>query len=139
MEKHMNQTQDIILSRSDAEALGRLLAERRHASDSENEAAERLYDKLASATIVERVGLPPDHAAMHSTVTYVESASGRQRAVTLALPAEADPATGRISVFSPVGRALLGQRVGDLVGVRLPAGQRLSLQITAIRSGASVE
>ena len=36
--------------------------------------------------------------------------------------AEADPAAGRISNASPVGRALIGRRVGDTVAVKTPRG-----------------
>lgn len=46
-------------------------------------------------------------------------------------PKEADPANGRISHESPIGRALMGRRVGDLVVVDIPAGQ-LKLRILAI-------
>jgi len=38
--------------------------------------------------------------------------------------AEADPASGKISNVSPVGRALIGRRVGDIVTVVTPGGDR---------------
>jgi transcription elongation factor GreA len=37
-------------------------------------------------------------------------------------PAEADPKQGKISHESPLGKALLGKRVGDLVQIQAPAG-----------------
>jgi len=40
-------------------------------------------------------------------------------------PHEANAVEGRISIVSPVGKALLGHRVGDQIGVPLPAGDRL--------------
>jgi transcription elongation factor GreA len=46
--------------------------------------------------------------------------------------AEADPRQGRISNESPLGRALLGKRVGDSVTVSAPAGT-LMFQVVAIR------
>jgi transcription elongation factor GreA len=45
---------------------------------------------------------------------------------------ESDPATGRISVESPVGRALVGKRKGDKVTVSVPAGT-LTLTIKAVK------
>ncbi len=45
--------------------------------------------------------------------------------------AEADPKQGRISNESPLGKALLGRRVGDEVKVNAPAGT-LSFRVTAI-------
>jgi transcription elongation factor GreA len=52
----------------------------------------------------------------------VEDADGEVLIYHLVGPAEADPGTGRISVESPVGRALVGRRAGDRVSVVVPAG-----------------
>jgi transcription elongation factor GreA len=46
-------------------------------------------------------------------------------------PKEANPTSGRISHESPIGRALLGRRVGDLVVIEIPAGE-LRVKITKI-------
>ena len=48
---------------------------------------------------------------------------------------ESDPKAMRISVQSPIGRALLGKRVGDYVEIQLPKG-RVGLEITSLRYGA---
>ena len=47
---------------------------------------------------------------------------------------ETDGARGRISWRSPIGRALLGKRAGDIVSVKRPAGD-LELTIVTIRYG----
>jgi transcription elongation factor GreA len=49
---------------------------------------------------------------------------GEREAFQLVHPHEANAADGRISIVSPVGKALLGHRVGDEVVVPLPAGDR---------------
>jgi len=64
----------------------------------------------------------------HVTVVH---ADGREEHYTIVGPAEADPRDGRISNESPVGRALLGKRVGDRVQVNVPKGV-LRLTVTAI-------
>jgi transcription elongation factor GreA len=64
-------------------------------------------------------------------VTIVEE-GGEPETYHLVGSAEADPRQGRISNQSPLGRALLGKRVGDTVTVSAPAGV-LSFQIIAIR------
>lgn len=46
-------------------------------------------------------------------------------------PAEADPTKGKISHESPLGKALLGKRVGDMVQIQAPAGQ-FAFEIVAI-------
>lgn len=54
--------------------------------------------------------------------TVVVTANGGRREYTIVGSAEADPGTGRISNESPVGKALIGRRVGDTVQVMAPKG-----------------
>jgi transcription elongation factor GreA len=49
-------------------------------------------------------------------------ASGAERLFTLVAESEADIKTGKISVSSPIGKGLLGKRVGDMAEVATPAG-----------------
>jgi transcription elongation factor GreA len=56
-----------------------------------------------------------------STVSVVDSAHKTQKFTIVGAP-EADPKSGKISNESPVGRALLGKRVGDEVQVSAPKG-----------------
>src|ERR1035437_2056290 len=60
----------------------------------------------------------------------VEDEFGTQK-LTLVGPTEADVAGGRISQESPVGKALLGHKVGESVSVKSPGGDRL-VKIIAI-------
>jgi transcription elongation factor GreA len=62
-----------------------------------------------------------DAIAMGSSVTV--EADGEQVTYVLVSPSEVDPGSGRISVASPVGRALLGHGPGDEVIVRTPQGE----------------
>lgn len=69
-----------------------------------------------------------DHAQLGSTVV-VESADGKKSTFTIVGSAEAKPAEGRISNESPVGRALIGKRVGAKIEVMVPAGvQRFKIK-----------
>jgi transcription elongation factor GreA len=54
------------------------------------------------------------------------------QAFTIVGPAEVDVTSGRISMESPVGKALLGRRIGDKVAVQSPGGMR-ELKVTALR------
>ncbi|GAG34310.1 unnamed protein product, partial [marine sediment metagenome] len=65
-----------------------------------------------------------------STVT-VANQDGQQEQYTIVGSAEANPAEGRISNESPVGRALLNKRVGNEVKANVPAGT-FHFTITAI-------
>ncbi|MCG3142267.1 MAG: Transcription elongation factor GreA [Anaerolineae bacterium] len=62
--------------------------------------------------------------ALGSTVIVVEKGSKEQEEYQIVGPAEADPAKGRISNESPVGRALMGKKKGDPIVVTTPAGER---------------
>ena len=54
--------------------------------------------------------------------TVIVEADGRRREYTIVGSAEVDPGAGRISNESPVGKALIGRRVGDTVQVVTPKG-----------------
>src|SRR5512142_343167 len=73
-----------------------------------------------------------DTVGIGSYVTVVERGRREEEMYQIVGSAEADPAKGRISNESPVGRALLGKRDGDEVQVRIPDGVRY-LKITEIR------
>jgi len=73
-----------------------------------------------------------DSVGLGSYVTVVERGGGDDEMYQIVGSAEADPTRGRISNESPVGRALLGKRVGAEVQVKIPDGVR-HLKITEIR------
>lgn len=75
-------------------------------------------------------------ASMNTAVDYVELPAGLRRTVVLVHPAGADAGIGRVSVLSPVGRALLGCAPGDHAEVRLPSGQPLRLFVADVRPEA---
>jgi transcription elongation factor GreA len=77
---------------------------------------------LRAATVIETpAGKDADRVTLGSTVT-VEDDTGGQMTFVVVGSAEADPAQGRISNVSPVGRALLGRSAGDDVVVVTPRG-----------------
>ena len=79
------------------------------------------------------IQFPASHLEVHlgSTVSFTEPTAGHEKTFTIVDPHEAKPAEGRLSSISPVGGALLGHRVGDVVDVRTPKGLR-RLLIAAI-------
>jgi transcription elongation factor GreB len=62
----------------------------------------------------------------------IEPEDGERRVLRIVGPDESDPAQGLLSMESPLGRALLGKRVGDEVRVRRPKGE-LRCEVLAIR------
>jgi transcription elongation factor GreA len=77
---------------------------------------------LRVATVIETPGEAVDKVTLGSTVT-VEDETGAQMTFVVVGSAEADPAAGRISNVSPVGRALIGRSAGDDVAVAAPRGE----------------
>jgi transcription elongation factor GreA len=88
-----------------------------------------LEEILKNAVIIEEGG-PADRVGIGSRVTVVEG-DGEPETYHIVGSAEADPKSGRISHQSPLGKALLGHRVGDEVIVDAPDGV-LWFRITAI-------
>ena len=90
-----------------------------------------LETMVKNAVIIQQEGKHRDQVVLGSTVTIAEE-GGEPETYHLVGSAEADPRRGRISNQSPLGRALLGKRVGETVTVSAPAGM-LSFQIIAIQ------
>ena len=77
---------------------------------------------LRHAIITGNGGQKSDIVTVGSTLTVKDLNSGQSSRYTIVGSQEADPGKKRISNESPVGRALLGQKVGSVVTVTVPAG-----------------
>ncbi len=82
------------------------------------QAVERL---LANAVVIDDRAAPSDYVRLGSRVRVTDS-DGVEDVYHIVGSAEADPKAGRISNESPIGRALLGHRVGERVSVLAPGG-----------------
>jgi transcription elongation factor GreA len=85
---------------------------------------------LKNATIIEDTDRPKGLVAVGATVT-VQEEDFEPETYYLVGAKEADPRNGRISNESPIGRALIGNKVGDVVSVQTPGGE-LRLKILKI-------
>jgi transcription elongation factor GreA len=90
----------------------------------------RLQEMRRNAIVVEPGGADGT-AALGVAVTVRDLDSGREATHTLVSQSESDPASGRLSIDSPLGRALAGGRVGDEVAFDAPRGRR-RLEIVAL-------
>lgn len=117
----------IHLTSLDRERLERLVAFSRK---SENILA--LEELLEHAVVVSPMEVAPEVATMNSRIRFRDEDTGEEDSVTIVYPAEADPSLGRISVLAPVGSALLGLTVGDVIEWPIPRGRRRNLRITSI-------
>lgn len=125
---------DVVLSTRDAATLSAVLATCSLREEPVPGAADELADKLASARLVSEQALAHDAVALNARVTYIELPGGARRTVRLVHPASADASRALISVFAPVGRALLGLRAGSRVPVALADSTIDELQVIAVEA-----
>lgn len=83
----------------------------------------------AEAHIVPGNRIDPDVVTVNSTVSFRDEAARTVHRVTIVYPGDLSVSPRRISVLSPVGRALLGKKVGSVAHVALPAGSSRELRI----------
>ena len=96
-------------------------------------AAHGLRDLLDQVTqeadIVASPLVAEDVVTMNSTVSFAEAATGSVHRVTVVYPWDVSIGERRISVLSPVGRALLGRRTGDESSIDMPDGTTRSIRL----------
>ena len=81
--------------------------------------------KLASADIIEPDTLPKDRAVFASSVLLENVDTGKEFKYQLVGEDESDIEQGKISVSSPLGKAIIGKKPGDEVLLQAPAGKRI--------------
>lgn len=124
--------QRIVLGSADVARLRGILAELSRSAQRDLGHLSALTGEIDRAKIVEQGSLPPDVIALHSHVSLEDTRTGASEHYVLVPPAEADVASRRVSVTAPLGIALLGFRVGDVVTWEMPGGER-RLRILGVR------
>ncbi len=89
-----------------------------------------LENLINNATIISKELGPSDVVKVGSMVTVVNQ-QGQRYEYTIVGSTEADPAQGKISNVSPIGKTLLSKRVGDIAEVSAPAG-KITLEVAEI-------
>jgi regulator of nucleoside diphosphate kinase len=128
----MNRTHEIRLTELDAVRLERARMELLKATDGEPQGASELESLLDAAAIVPSDSIAPNVVTMNSTVVLEAHPSNERTTLTLVYPKDADPDQSKVSVLSPVGRALLGARVNDRVRVVVPGYGERELALVAL-------
>ena len=96
------------------------------------ESLERALE-TAEETPSDRV--PKSVIRMNSSIRVLDLHSRRKELYTLVFPDRADFSSGRISILAPLGIALLGRRMGDIIEVNVPGGiRRLRVEHVRYRS-----
>lgn len=88
-------------------------------------------DKIARSVVIDDADIDASKAYVGATVRVRNTRLEKELTYVLVSPVEADLAAGKISTQSPVGKALLGKSVGEIVVAQVPAGD-LRLEILEI-------
>ena len=91
-----------------------------------------LQAELDRADVVAPEEIPPHVVTMNSTVQFFIVETGKEFCLTLVYPRDMDGSTDRLSIFAPVGSALLGLSVGDELAWPGPGGKSMTVQVKAI-------
>lgn len=95
-------------------------------------AADALDAEVARAEILDDAEFPSGAVRMGSTVTFKDTDSGAIDTVTLVYPEAADVAQMKISILSPVGSALIGLRIGEMIEWPMPNGKLRHLEVISV-------
>ena len=114
----------IFITTTDAERLRNLIQDMKNPNDHERIYLKLLTEELLRAEVVEPEKIPRDVVTMNSLVKFRDMETREVYMYSIAYPANSDFEKGRISVLAPIGMALLGYRVGDVVEWPVPAGMR---------------
>jgi len=93
---------------------------------------KELNDKIARAQVINPADLDADKVVFGATVTLVDVDTGSDVTYQIVGEDEADIKDGKISVSSPVGKALIGHRLDDEVRIKVPSGLKI-YEITNIK------
>lgn len=113
------QTRTIYITKFDLERLEDLLAAVQRQGD-----VEELEAELQRAELVDSKEIPPTVVTMNSRVKLLDVDQNRSMVFTLVFPRDADIDAGKLSILSPIGTAILGFSVGDVIEWRVPRGRR---------------
>ena len=91
----------------------------------------KMEENYANARLIDESQLDVSKVLVLSTVELVNKSNGMKMTYTLVAQSEADLKTGKISVNSPIGKGLLGKKVGEMAEITVPNGT-IQLEITKI-------
>jgi transcription elongation factor GreA len=116
------------------------IAENSEYDDAKNEQAmlEKqimdLEEKLRNASVIDETAVDSEAVSVGVTVHLKDQKTDKSQKYKIVGSAEASPAEQRLSNESPVGKALMGHKRGEIVSVPVPRGPARKLKITKIET-----
>lgn len=98
----------------------------------------QIQARLREFSMVDLSKIPRDRVGLGSQVVVLDLKKDEEQTYNLVMSEEADVASGKISTSSPIGKGLLGKRVGDTVRIQIPDGikEMEILSLTTIHDAA---
>lgn len=82
---------------------------------------QELQEKIAKAQVIDPASINQSRIAFGASVKVYDPENDEEKKFMLVGPDEGDARNGKISITSPVGKALIGKEVGDMVTIKAPA------------------
>lgn len=114
------QQDKIYITEIDRERLKKLLEEVSHQEGMSDKAIEDLERELERAVVVKPQQLPQDVVTMNTRALVC--LNGEDMEISLVYPEDADWTQQKLSIFSPIGTAILGYSEGDIIQWKVPSG-----------------
>ena len=124
----MERKPNITLSSLDLERIETLLEK----NNSQFPGRDALEAELDRADVLDPEDMPPNVVTMTSTVRFTMLELNKSNTLTLVYPKDMDGSADKVSIFAPVGIALLGLSVGDELKMPSPTGHQVTVRVDAI-------
>jgi len=118
------ENREIYITEFDLERLNNLIINSYNTNKDLKPYLDNLISELKRAHIVLPKEIPPDVVTMNSRVCILDMENDEESEYTLVFPDNADLVNNKISVLAPIGTAILGYRVGDIIQWNVPDGIR---------------
>ena len=116
----------LVLKKSDYDLLIKYIFSRMSPMSAENKNAEQLYEELQEAEVHEDGDtMPAGVIRVNSVVVVQEETTGRHLKFRLVLPGSSNLSQERLSIYAPLGIALIGYREGQTVSWEMPSGKKV--------------
>jgi len=109
---------------NDLERLNDLVYVLKGTDSRDNGSVELLKQEMERARVMSALNILGDVVTMNSRIRVKDLMTGEDLIFQIVYPADVDLEKGKISVLSPVGMALLGYQVGEVVSWKVPGGVR---------------
>ena len=113
-------SRDIFITQIDKNKIQKALSELLGTISNPDKHTKNLENEINRATVVESQHIPKDVITMNSRVQL--QLNDKNMELSLVYPEDADTSASKVSVFSPIGTAILGYKEGDVIEWEVPSG-----------------